>query len=389
MKRLALALAVLSLALCGAAFAFDIEQATAGFQDGPPPIESMSALAFGPQGLLFIGDAKGGAVVAVDTGDRTPGEVGERFGLRDLETKLAAMLGTRASEILIHDLAVNPASRNMYLAVSRGRAGWDSGWNLPNDLADASILVRVTTDGELEDVPLEGLRWSRAELPDPVDAEKTHRWKQGLSLRTETVTDMAWDDGSLWVAGLSNEEFASTLWQLDFRRGDVPFSAAAKTTVEIYHGAHGEWETHAPIRAMVPYDFGDKSHLLAAYLCTPLVTFETDTLADGAHVKGRTVAEFGSGNYPLDMIVYKKGEQERLLIANSNLPLMIVDPGDVASFEGEITSEVEGYTAGVPYEIRSGAGVQQLDLLDEQRIVALQRLPGGTLNLVTMSTRRF
>ncbi|MEO1367463.1 MAG: hypothetical protein AAFX50_09820, partial [Acidobacteriota bacterium] len=186
------------------------------------------------------------------------------------------------------------------------------------------------------------------------------------------------------VAGLSNEEFASTLWQLDW-----PFETAAKTTVEIYHGAHGEWETHAPIRAFVPYRFGDEQHLLAAYLCTPLVTFETAGLADGAHVKGRTVAEFGSGNYPLDMIVYKKGEDERLLIANSNLPLMIVDPDDIASFEGEITTEVEGYVAGVPYEIRSGAGVQQLDLLDEQRIVALQRLPGGTLDLVTLSTRRF
>ena len=383
--RLALAFATtLSLALAVPTLAFDLETATAGFQDGPPPIESMSTLAFGPDGLLFVGDAKAGAVVAIDTGDRTPGEVKDRFGLRDLETKLAAMLGTRASEILIHDLAVNPASNHMYLAVSRGRGGWDSRWELPNDLADASILVRITTDGELEDVPLDGLRWARAELPDPIDAEKSHRWKRGVSLRTYTVTDMAWDDGKLWVAGLSNEEFASTLWHMDF-----PFDATTKTTVEIYHGAHGEWETHAPIRAMVPYDFGDKSHLLAAYLCTPLVTFETDQLADGAHVKGRTVAEFGSGNYPLDMIVYKKGEEERLLIANSNLPLMIVDPNDIASFGGGIETEVEGYTAGVSYEIRSGAGVQQLDLLDEQRIVAIQRLPGGTLDLVTMSTRRF
>ncbi|MEO1082774.1 MAG: hypothetical protein AAFY88_00885 [Acidobacteriota bacterium] len=371
---------LMSSAFAGAALA---SGATADFHDGPAPIESMSTLAFGPDGLLFVGDAKAGAVIAIDTGDVTPVEIKERFGLRDLETKLAAMLGTRASEVLIHDLAVNPASHNMYLAVSRGRAGWDSRWKLPNDLADASILVRITADGELEDVPLEGLRWTRAELPDPIDAEKKHRWKE-VSMRTYTVTDMAWDDGRLWVAGLSNEEFASTLWQLDW-----PFKAAAKTTVEIYHGAHGEWETHAPIRAFVPYRFGDKQHLLAAYLCTPLVTFETDDLADGAHVKGRTVAEFGSGNYPLDMIVYKKGDDERLLIANSNLPLMIVDPDDVANFEGEITTEVEGYVAGVPYEIRSGAGVQQLDLLDEQRVVALQRLPGGTLDLVTLSTRRF
>ena len=380
----------LVLLLCGAvlvgpAWGFDLEGATASFQEGPAPIESMSALAFGPGGLLFVGDAQAGTVVAIDTGDRTPGEVKERFSLTDLETRLAALLGTRASEVLIHDLAVNPASSNMYLAVSRGRASWESRWQLPNDLADASLLVRITTAGELEAVSLDGLRWSKAALPDPVDAAKTHRWKRGVSLRTDTITDLVWDEGTLWLAGLSNEEFASTLWRLPFPFGE----AAGKTTVEIYHGAHGEWETHAPVRTLVPYSLGEKRQLLAAYLCTPLVVFETDALDDGAHVKGRTVAELGSGNYPLDMVVYKKGDQERLLIANSNLPLMIVDPDDIAGFEGEINSEVEGYAAGVPYEIRSGTGIQQLDVLDERRIVALQRLPGGTLDLVTFDTRRF
>jgi hypothetical protein len=169
-----------------------------------------------------------------------------------------------------------------------------------------------------------------------------------------------------------------------------PFSDEQQaSSLEVFHGAHGKYETHSPVRTFLPYDIGGKPHLLAAYLCTPLVVFDTDTLGDGAHVKGRTVAELGSGNYPLDMVVYKKGDQERLLIANSNLPLMIVDPEDIAGYEGAITSEVEGYLAGVPFEIRSGAGIQQLDVLDERHIVALQRLPGGTLDLVTYDTRRF
>lgn len=380
--RLVLASLALSVLLC----------APISAQDGEPaadaaPLQSMSTLAFGPDGLLLVGDAKAGAVFAIETGDVTPGAVGERFGLPDLETKLAAMLGTRASEVLIHDLAVNPASGQMYLAVSRGRAGWDSRWELPNDLADASILVRITTDGKLEEVALNGLKWSKADLPNPVDAGKTHRWKRGVSLRTDTITDLAFDDGTVWVAGLSNEEFASTLWRFAY-----PFDAAGqakKTTVEIFHGAHGSWETHAPIRAFVPYQLQGKEQLLAAYLCTPLVTFDTANLEDGAHVKGRTVAEFGSGNYPLDMVVYQKNGADRLLIANSNLPMMIVDPDDIASFEGEIDAEVEGYVGGVSYEIRSGTGVQQMDLLDSERIVVLQRLPGGTLDLVTLPTARF
>ncbi|MCG8459564.1 MAG: hypothetical protein MI919_25070 [Holophagales bacterium] len=380
LRRLVVPFSILLL-LAPAALAQEAE-APAG-----PVLDSMSALAFGPGGVLFVGDARGGSVVAIETGDTTPGKVEARIGIVDLETRLAAMLGSRASEVLIHDLAVNPISQKIYLAVSRGRAKWESRWQLPNDLADAAVLVRVDAAGELEAVDLEGLAWSRAGLPDPVDASKAHRWKRGVSLRVDTITDLAFEGDSVWVTGLSNEEFASTAWKLAY-----PFTDdgdASKTTLEIFHGAHGEWETHAPIRTFVPYRLGQTRHLLAAYLCTPLVTFETETLAGGGHVKGRTVAELGSGNYPLDMVVYQKDGKDRLLIANSNLPLMIVDPADVASFDGSITSEVEGYTAGVSYEIRSGTGIQQLDRLGDEWIVALQRLPGGTLDLVSMSVRRF
>jgi hypothetical protein len=74
------------------------------------------------------------------------------------------------------------------------------------------------------------------------------------------------------------------------------------------------------VRTFVPYSLKGRAHLLAAYLCTPLVTIAVDDLKDKAHVRGRTVGEFGSGNYPLDMVVYKKDGKEKLLIANSNCP---------------------------------------------------------------------
>ena len=186
----------------------------------------------------------------------------------------------------------------------------------------------------------------------------------------DTITDLAFADGRVYVAGLSNEEFASTMWKVPY-----PFGPGiSASTLEIYHGAHGAFETHAPIRTFVPYRLSGESHLLAA---------------DGRHVKGRTLGEFGSGNYPLDMVVYKKDGKDRLLIANSQLPLMIVKPEDIESFEGEILEEPATYTAGLPYEYRSGAGVQQLDLLTESTFVALQRLPGGTLDLVTLPVQRF
>jgi hypothetical protein len=355
------------------------------FEKGSPDIESISALAFGPDAVLFVGDGKGGAIYAIDLGKQKAPAENVSLGVKDVEADIAAFLGGDREDVLIHDMAVHPVSQKIYLAVSRGRTRWDTRWLLPNDIADARILLSVDAAGKLDEVPLKNVRYARIALPNPVDAAKKHMWKEGISLRADTITNMAYDSGTLYVAGLSNEEFASTMWRIAYPFDD----SAAATTLEIFHGAHGAYETHAPIRAFVPYRLNNRSHLLAAYLCTPLVTFETDRLKDGEHVKGRTVGEFGSGNYPLDMVVVQKDGQDRLVIANSNMPFMVVDPKDIESFEGQITEEVEGYTAGVRYEVRSGTGVQQLARLNDEFLVALQRLPGGTMDLVSLPVKRF
>ena len=89
------------------------------------------------------------------------------------------------------------------------------------------------------------------------------------------------------------------MWKVPF-----PFEGdTTATTLEIFHGAHGEYETHAPIRTFVPYSFGDESHLLAAYLCTPMVTFRTSEMQDGEHLKGRTVAEFSAALPPDSLLI--------------------------------------------------------------------------------------
>lgn len=351
---------------------------------GRPEIRSFSSLAFGPDGVLFVGDGKGGAVFALDLDDKQAREIKEPKPIEDVEGQLAALLGATSQDVMIHDLAVNPLSKRPYLAVSRGRAGWNMQWLLPNDVADASALVRYDADGKPSLVDLASVRYARVTLPNPIDPAKQVEWKKA-SLRADAITDMAYSDGTLYVAGLSNEEFAATLWRVAY-----PFAGpVAATTIENYHGAHGKYETEAPVRTFVPYALKGKPQLLAAYLCTPLVTFALDGLKDRQHVRGRTVAEFGSGNYPLDMIVYRKDGREKLLIANSSLPLMIVDPKDIEAYEGTIDREVEGYTAGVRYEIRSGAGVQQLDNLGESHVVVLRRLAGGRLDLVPMPVARF
>ena len=375
MKRAMLALA---LALAASLAVAD------GLTTGRPDIKSISALAFGPEGVLFVGDGRAGAVFAIDLGTRETQAVKDPKEITDVEGKLAALLGAAPTDVMVHDLAVDPISKRPYLAVSRGRASWNMQWLLPNDVADATVLVRFDAEGRPEVVDLSSVKHARVALPNPVDAAKTVPWKK-TSLRSDTITDMAVADGTLYVAGLSNEEFAASMWKVAY-----PFAGAVSvTTIENYHGAHGKYETEAPVRTFVPYPLKGKTHLLAAYLCTPLVTFPASDLKDKQHVRGRTVGEFGSGNYPLDMVLVKPGGKDKLLIANSNLPLMIVDPRDVEAYEGTIDSHVESYTAGVKFEQRSGTGIQQMDNLGDEHVVMLRRLAGGRLDLTPMPVRRF
>ena len=348
---------------------------------GTPEIKSMSQLAFNEDGVLFLGDSEGGVIYAIDLKDTQKNNYEKEVNVSDLEGEIGAMLGTSVDNVLVHDMAVNPLSGNIYLSVSRGRAKWTSKWHLPNDLASADVLIKITAEGEFSEVRLEDVEYSSVGLPNPVDAETEHRWKKGTKLRVDAITDLTYHKGNLYVAGLSNEEFAASMWVSSF-----PFKKDIKvSTLEIYHGAHGKYETHAPIRTFLPYELNQKDHIMAAYLCTPLVTFEIDKLGSQNHVKGKTVAEFGAGNYPLDMILYQNNGKDYVLMSNSQLPLLIFDPSDVASFEQEITTEVKGYLGGVKYTPRSGSGVQQLADFNKKFIVATQRMPSGKLSLVSLS----
>ena len=76
-------------------------------------------MAFGPENILFVGDSEGAGVYALDVADEGRGS-GHAISMDGVDTKIAALLGTTADEIAINDLAVHPASQNVYLGVTRG-----------------------------------------------------------------------------------------------------------------------------------------------------------------------------------------------------------------------------------------------------------------------------
>jgi hypothetical protein len=327
-------------------------------------LKSASALAFAPNGVLLVGDSLGGAVWAFETGDTTAAGDGP-VHVEDLAGKIAALLGTTADQIRVPDIAVNPASGNVYLAVARG-AGADA----------EALILRVDRAGAITELDQHATPHSHVTLADQPDADKVDR--RGNPLRTDTITDLGYVDGKVVVAGLSNEEFASTLRAIPY-----PFSSVDKgAAIEIWHGAHGQYETNAPIRTFIPYEFDGKPEILASYTCTPLVRIPVARLTPGAKVMGMTIAELGNMNRPLDMIAYRKDGVDHILMANSNRGVMKLDATDLGAYH-QITDKIQG-TKGVPYEtITALEGVRRLDRFDDGHALAMVAT-GEALTLTTI-----
>jgi hypothetical protein len=334
-------------------------------QQGQPDLKFAGPLAFGPDGILFVGDPLSAAVFAIDTGDRSAADAGP-INIPSVNQQIAAVLGSSPDQIMINDLAVNPLSGTAYLSVSRGRG------------PDAKpVIVRIGGDGKVAVLSLDKVNFAKAPLPNAPDPSAKDR--RGNSQRQESITDLGYVDGRVVVAGLSNEEFSSNLRTIPF-----PFTAAdTGTSIEIFHASHGKLETHAPVRTFVSYTINDQPHLLAAYTCTPLVKVPLVELKPGKKVRGTTVAELGNHNRPLDIIVYEKGGKDYLLISNSDRGVMKVAAEQLGDAEG-ITEPVRD-KAGVGYEtVEDLKGVQQLDKLNDKEAVLLIQPSPGVINLVTV-----
>jgi hypothetical protein len=350
-------LALLSLSIASPAFSAD----ATGFTTGKAELKSAGALAFGPQGILFIGDSIAGAVVAVDTGDTRAVAASNEIEFAGIDRKVAALLGLDSDQILINDVKVNPISKNVYLSVSRGR-GLDA----------APVILRTDAAGKMTELSLDNIPNSTARLPNPpVSNTKAERFNP----RLQTITQLAYMDSSVIVAGLSNEEFSSNLRIVPFPFRTVDDGAS----VEIFHGSHGEYETQAPVRTFIPWTIGKERYIVAAYTCTPLVLIPVDALKSGAKVTGTTIAEFGMGNRPLDMIAYRKDDHDFILLANSYRGVLKLSAENLDRYRPIVEQE---QIAGVPYKrIGTLRGVRRLTTLDAAKALILADGENGSLDL--------
>ncbi len=342
---------------------------------GKVQLTSAGPLAFGPDGILFVGDSMGARIVAIDTQD-TKASSG-KINVEGVDAKIAALVGVTPDQIVINDVKVNPISRNVYLSASRGR-GPDA----------AALIARVDTAGKVSVLSLDNASSESISLVDAPEANANAR----TSPRMQTITDMNYVNGNVMVAGLSNEEWNSALRSIPF-----PFKSAEKgATLQIWHSSHGRFETQAPIRTFVPYSISGQQYVLAAYTCTPLVKIPVSELKPGAQVKGAEIADLGAGNQPLDMVPYKKGGHDYILIANTSFGVVKLKADKLESYP-VIASPERTDVAGVPYDTVSDLkNVYHLAQLDASNVLVMTGQPGsgpawnpgppvGPINLTTVA----
>lgn len=272
------------------------------------PLQSAGALTFGPDNVLFVGDIVGGAIHAfalrpsdiTSQADVVLGNFHNFQGadlVQDVDQKLAALLGTTYDQIVINDMVVHAASQQVFLSVERGR----SAGALP-------AIVRLN-HGKLEALDLRSIPHTQVKLPNLPDNKAMMEF---YTQRSFAITDVKYYKGELFVTGVSNQRFASTLHRIPY-----PFGAPmSTTTVEIWHPVHGEFETRAPIIRQLIRELQGEPYLFAVYGCTPLVRFPLSTLKDGEHVHGEVIGELGYGSNPLDMLTYTDpfDQKEYLLV---------------------------------------------------------------------------
>ena len=326
-----------------------------GMTVGNPAFKSLGQMAFGPGNVLFIGDNTGAQILAVEIADEARGT--GAINLAGLDAKVAQVLGVAPADVQINDLAVHPSSKNIYLTVTRGSGA-----------SAVPVLLRVTRSAErpIEEVPLTNVKHSMAAITNaPADDPSARR-----NPRTSTITDIAYADGQVWVAGLSNEEFASS-----FRRFSYPFGKTMETsTLEIYHVSHRASETRSPVTSFTIQPINGKKYIVAGYTCTPIVAFDIAGLVPGKHVVGRTVAELGAGNTPTDLVPFKRDGKDVIMVVNNRRPLMRIDASDVATGQALTTPEVAGIARAT---LEQPTGIMQMAELDATYVVVVQRGANG------------
>lgn len=358
-------------------------------------LQHAGTLAFSPDGVLFVGDNIRGSLFAFELGKGHAPSQPTPLEIDNIDVRVAEVLGLASREVTINGMAVHPGTHEVYLSVSCHRSF---------DVMPA--IIQISAAGVLSRVDLTAFEASEHRIPNLPDGSKhfrsraadfsgplrtiKHETKANLPMRTLAIMDMVFHQGEVFVSGVSNEEFSSTL-----RRVPYPFRVTgAESQIRMYHTAHGRYETRAPIRAMRILRIDGQDTVVAAYTCSPLVLIPLADLQDGAKVTGKTIGDLGNGQ-PLNMVVFQSNGQEMLFITNlARGPQVIPVKGlnDAKSYTPDTVPS--GFLIDTAPEMPLGpvgktvmfvGAPLHVDLLHEKFFVAVVReARSGDLNVVSL-----
>ncbi|MEM9919963.1 MAG: hypothetical protein AAF990_17835 [Bacteroidota bacterium] len=342
-------------------------------------IPGATVLAFGPDNVLFIGDSKGGIIHAVTT-TATPLNDPVPYNLEGFDEMLAKKLGKNQRDFLINDMKVHPVSQEAYLAVKNGH----------HPDAKSMIAVVSPTSPEIRLLEINEANSTKVTITNPASADLKF-WNE-TPASSLTITDMDYNNGYLYVAGLSNGDFASNLRKIAY-----PFDGNQESvkSIEIYHAVHTQMETRAPIRTMLFDDLDGTSTLLASYTCTPLVSIPSSAIEKDKEVKGKTIAELGYGNTPIDMLMvmsqgFDGSMSKSLLITHKNRGGSLIPYDSVV--KGVKGKGMEGaramFASGLEEIVEvPTANVMHIDKQNQMMLTMLRRnMETGAVDLVSEMT---
>ena len=357
-------------------------------------IDALGALEFSSEGVLFAGDNISGSIHAFDLSAESRGTEKFEINVYNVDAQVAAVLGTSQGYVQINDMTVHPKSGEVYLSVTRGH-GINAfpvlvKINAMNQVQVIDLTSVETTSQKLNKLPDGSQEFVlRGTMAPPTSKEIS---KSKRPMRMLSIIDMEYYKGELFVAGISNEEFCSVL-----RRMPYPFNGKESiSNIEMFHIAHDEYETRAPIRSMLVKNIDGKDQMIAAYTCSPLVLIPLNELKDGAKVKARTLGDMGNGQ-PIDMVSFNMMGKEMLFVTNNSrmpqvIPLSGLNNAKVVTEKDFERGQKADLGSVLPYgpmgkAVMFTGSSLQIDLLNEGQFVSLTRdAQTGSLDLETTYT---
>ncbi|HEY1045188.1 MAG TPA: hypothetical protein VGF79_02040 [Bacteroidia bacterium] len=289
------------------------------------------------QVLMLAVNNSTGMVYAIDLEDNNAGSASANEitgNVSDFGTKLAAAMGTQASNLSILNMEVNPISKNVYLLAF-------------NNSNNSSSVIKVSAAGTSVTV---------------LDLSNVTYSSISYSASGERVNDIAWGNNTLFLSF----SHASTLVG---RVGSIkaPFkhnaSMSNRATTVFKTNWGGNYFTDAPLESMCFADVAGEKRLMGVTVCAPGYSFKADEVSNGAGLL--QVKEFFNLNTGSALKVYTINQNGKTYLIEHHMNGRITRIGEKYLDESQTNFNASAkYLLSVSGNVASGLGDEDVKIIE-------------------------